>query len=365
MNCLRNSRSVFSRLMALRQYCNPGQPRLAPRSRSHVLDSIRGLFFHTAKPAASCLTPSLPAAVPRSQPSIHRARSWYRDPWKVAGACGAAVLLPYAMVFTACAAVSHTETVPYTNRTHRVMFSPKLERKLGNEDFVELKKERSKDILGPSDPKTVRVRHIASDIIRGIQELFPADGLGDDDAKQGKAAVRSQTGHLDDLQWEVIVIRDNRANACSLGGGKIVVFTGLLNFLETDAEIAAVIAHEAAHAVARHSMELAMLTPPILNELLPFSRRTELEADLIGMMILAAAGFDPRVAPEIHQKRESTVLDDYIGSHPSCKKRSQVLSRGDAMKEAMELYYKQVCSGKGANRRFPYGGKISDTLMSK
>uniref|UniRef100_A0A453MS68 Peptidase M48 domain-containing protein n=1 Tax=Aegilops tauschii subsp. strangulata TaxID=200361 RepID=A0A453MS68_AEGTS len=242
---------------------------------------------------------------------------------------------------------------------------PKLERKLGNEDFVELKKERSKDILGPSDPKTVRVRHIASDIIRGIQELFPADGLGDDDAKQGKAAVRSQTGHLDDLQWEVIVIRDNRANACSLGGGKIVVFTGLLNFLETDAEIAAVIAHEAAHAVARHSMELAMLTPPILNELLPFSRRTELEADLIGMMILAAAGFDPRVAPEIHQKRESTVLDDYIGSHPSCKKRSQVLSRGDAMKEAMELYYKQVCSGKGANRRFPYGGKISDTLMSK
>ncbi|KAM3297101.1 hypothetical protein ACQJBY_039131 [Aegilops geniculata] len=362
MNCLRNSRSVFSRLMALRQ---------APRSRSHVLNSIRRLFNHPAKPATSCLTPapSLPAAVPRSQPSIHRARGWYRDPWKVAGASGAAVLLPYATVFTACAAVSHTETVPYTNRTHRVMFSPKLECKLGNEDFEELKKKRSKDILGPSDPKTVRVRHIASDIIRGIQELFPADGLGDDNAKKGKASVRSQTGHLDDLQWEVIVIRDNRVNACSLGGGKIVVFTGLLNFLETDAEIAAIIAHEAAHAVARHSMELAMLTPPILNELLPFSRRTELEADLIGMMILAAAGFDPRVAPEIHQKRESTmlrtVLDDYIGSHPSCKKRSQVLSRGDAMKEAMELYYKQVCSGKGADRRFPYGGRFSDALMSQ
>jgi metalloendopeptidase OMA1, mitochondrial len=91
-----------------------------------------------------------------------------------------------------------------------------------------------------------------------------------------------------------------------------------------------------------------------------------LEADLIGMMILAAAGFDPRVAPEVHQKLpESTVLDDYIGSHPSGKKRSRVLSRGDAMKEALELYYKQVCAGKGADRRFPYGGRISDTLMSE
>jgi metalloendopeptidase OMA1, mitochondrial len=248
MNFLRNSRSVFSRLMILRRYYNPTQPSPAPPpgSRSDVLDTIRGLFFHPAKPAASCRTPapSLPAAFSRSQPSIHRARRWYRDPWTVAGASGATVLLPYATVFTLCAAVSHKETVPYTNRTHRVVLSPKFERELGDELLEKIKKKRNKDILGPSDPKAVRVRLIASDIIRGIQDVFPTNSRGDDDAKLRKAAVQPQTGHLDDLQWEVIVIRDESDSACSLGGGKIVVFTGLLNSLETDAEIAAVIAHE-------------------------------------------------------------------------------------------------------------------------
>ncbi|KAE8771805.1 Mitochondrial metalloendopeptidase OMA1 [Hordeum vulgare] len=356
MNCLRNSRSVFSRLMVLRRYCNPMQPSPAPRSRSDVLDSIRGLFFRPAKPAACCRTPapSLPAAFSRSQPSIHRARSWYRDPWlwKVAGVgAGAVILLPYATRFAHYVEVSDKETVPYTNRSHRVIHSPKFERELGDKLFEKFKKKHNKDILSPSDPNTVRVRHILSDIIRGIQDVFPTDGLGTDDAEQGNAAVRPQTGHLCDLKWEVIVIRnDKRVNAHSYPGGKIVMFTGLLNSLETDAEIAAILAHEAAHVVARHPGELAILTPPILKNLLPFYRRIELEADLIGMMLLAAAGFDPRVAPEVYPKLgKGAVLDDYIGTHPTSKTRSRVLSQGDAMKEALQLYNKQVSAGKGAN----------------
>ncbi|KAI4978687.1 hypothetical protein ZWY2020_015440 [Hordeum vulgare] len=357
MNCLRNSRSVFSRLMVLRRYCNPMQPSPAPRSRSDVLDSIRGLFFRPAKPAACCRTPapSLPAAFSRSQPSIHRARSWYRDPWlwKVAGRRWRGDSPPYATRFAHYVAVSDKETVPYTNRSHRVIHSPKFERELGDKLFEKFKKKHNKDILSPSDPNTVRVRHILSDIIRGIQDVFPTDGLGTDDAEPGNAAV-------------IVIRNDKRVNAHSYPGGKIVVFTGLLNSLETDAEIAAILAHEAAHVVARHSGELAILTPPILKNLLPFYRRIELEADLIGMMLLAAAGFDPRVAPEVYPKLgKGAVLDDYIGSHPTSKTRSRVLSQGDAMKEALQLYYKQVSAGKGADRRFLYGGRISDTLMSQ
>lgn len=70
--------------------------------------------------------------------------------------------------------------------------------------------------------------------------------------------------------------------------------------------------------------------------------RNELEVDLIGMMLLAAAGFDPRGAPEVFQKLGElgydSLLNDYIGHHPSCMKRLRLLSWGDAMKDALELY---------------------------
>uniref|UniRef100_M8C3E7 Mitochondrial metalloendopeptidase OMA1 n=1 Tax=Aegilops tauschii TaxID=37682 RepID=M8C3E7_AEGTA len=240
MNCVRNLWSVFSRLLTLRRYCNPGQSPLAPLSCSDVQ-----------------------AAVSHSVPPIQLVRG------------------------------CHKETVPYTNRAHWVILSPSIERKVGEKLFEYFKKKHSKDILGPSDPSTARVHLILSDIICGIQEVFPTNSLRDD-AKQGKAAARPQTGHLRDLKWEVIVMRDKSVNAYSLPGGKIVVFTGLLNVLKTDAEIAAIIAHEAGHIVARHFTELTILTPPILTRLLPFQRRNKLEADLIGMMLLAAAGFDPR-----------------------------------------------------------------------
>ncbi|KAI4978688.1 hypothetical protein ZWY2020_015441 [Hordeum vulgare] len=138
MNCLRNSRSVFSWLMTLRPYCSSTRTLPAPRPSSDVLDSIRGLLF---RPAAFSRTPAppLPASFPDSASdwvrlaflhaqSSHRARSWYK------------------------------ETVRYTNRTHRVILPPKLEHELGyllRED----KEEHGNDILGPSDPNTARVRH--------------------------------------------------------------------------------------------------------------------------------------------------------------------------------------------------------------
>lgn len=139
MNCLRNSRSVFSRLMTLRRYLNPTHTSPAPRSSSDVLDSIRGLLF---RPAAFSRTPAppLPASFPDSASdwvrlaflhaqSSHRARSWYK------------------------------ETVPYTNRTDRVILLPKLEHELGYLLSEKIKEEHGNDILGPSDPHTGRVRH--------------------------------------------------------------------------------------------------------------------------------------------------------------------------------------------------------------
>ncbi|XBH75229.1 hypothetical protein VPH35_102022 [Triticum aestivum] len=325
MNWLRNSRLrlIFSRLQIVRRYCNPARTLRVPRSHANVMGSIRRLFSCHAKPATSHMAHawSLPAVVSRSRPR------WYPNPWKVAAAM---VVLPYAAKFSIFAAISQKETVPYTNQAHRVLLTSSEERKIGEERFNVWKKRNGKDILGPSDPRTVLVRCITSDIIHGVRRLFPNNGIHDDDVKQGKVMVRPQTVHLNDLNWEVMVVEDDNVKAFSSKGGKIVIHTGCLKHLKTDAEIATVIAHEAAHVVARHSMELLRLIP------------AELEADHIGLMIMAAAGFDPRVAPELCKKIGEIIGDtklmDYIGTHPSFETRSRMLSRKEVMEEALGLY---------------------------
>ncbi|XBI96097.1 hypothetical protein VPH35_032424 [Triticum aestivum] len=297
------------------------------------MGSIRRLFSCPAKPATSHMAHawSLPAVVSRSRPR------WYTNLWKVAAAV---VVLPYAAKFSIFAAISQKETVPYTNQAHRVLLTSSEQREFGDEDFNDWKEKRDKYILSPSDPRTVLVRRIASDIIHGVRRLFPNNGIHDDDVKQGKVVVRPQTGHLTDLNWEVMVVENNKVRAFSLKGGKIVIHTGYLKHLKTDAEIATVIGHEAAHVVARHSMELLRSIP--FYKLMPFSRRAELEADHIGLMIMAAAGLNPRVAPEFRKKIGEIIGDtklmDYIGTHPSFQTRSRLLSRKEVMEEAFELY---------------------------
>ncbi|KAL0359005.1 UNVERIFIED_CONTAM: Mitochondrial metalloendopeptidase OMA1 [Sesamum angustifolium] len=181
----------------------------------------------------------------------------------------------------------------------------------------------------------------------------------------------SQTGHLEGLKWEVLVVNEPVINAFCLPGGKIVVFTGLLNHFRADAEIATVIGHEVGHVVARHSAEqisknlwLTILQlilyqffmPDIVNTMsnlflrLPFSRRMEMEADYIGLLLVASAGYDPRVAPQVYEKlgriTGSSALQDYLATHPSGKKRAQVLAQAKVMEEALTIY-REVQAGRG------------------
>ncbi|XP_044415598.1 mitochondrial metalloendopeptidase OMA1 isoform X1 [Triticum aestivum] len=148
-------------------------------------------------------------------------------------------------------------------------------------------------------------------------------------------------------------------------GGKIIVYTGLLDKFSTDAEIAAVLGHEVAHAIARHTAEgltknmwILMLTvflgifidePKMIDKLakyllsLPFSRKMEIEADHIGILLLAAAGFDPRIAPKVHEKLgelggNSSSLKEYMSTHPCSKKRTRLLLDSKVMDKAMALY---------------------------
>jgi len=185
------------------------------------------------------------------------------------------------------------ETVPYTKRTHLILLSKAMERKLGESQFEQMKASFKGKILPPIHPDSVRVTLIAKDIIDALQrglrkeqvwsdlgyasehstlsegygrETLNALGAGSDEKIEGnwrkedeilddkwvqQSRKRGQerrseaaTSHLDGLNWEILVVNEPVVNAFCLPGGKIVVFTGLLEHFRSDAEIATIIGHE-------------------------------------------------------------------------------------------------------------------------
>lgn len=153
-----------------------------------------------------------------------------------------------------------------------------------------------------------------------------------------------------DYRWEFNVIDDDKTiNAFALPGGKVAVYSGLLQLKLSDDELAAVMGHEIAHAIAQHSRErmsqqmgIVMImqalgsgeknpqTSAIMNIALgigvglPFERKQESEADLIGLDLMTLAGYDPRAAISFWQKMQSTggqKPPELLSSHPSDERR--------------------------------------------
>jgi predicted Zn-dependent protease len=155
--------------------------------------------------------------------------------------------------------------------------------------------------------------------------------------------------------WEVTVIRSDEVNAWCMPGGKIAVYTGLIEKLQaTDAELAAVIGHEIAHALREHARERAseQVTSGLLLQGavllagggraaldmaqlayqvtvgLPHSRLHETEADRIGVELAARAGYDPRGAISVWQKMAKlggAGQPEFLSTHPSAETRMQDL----------------------------------------
>lgn len=174
--------------------------------------------------------------------------------------------------------------------------------------------------------------------------------------------------------WEVVVFASDQANAFALPGGKIGVYTGLLKVATTQGQLAAVIGHEVAHVLARHANErvsqqyTAQAALTIVGEsgavsapamaalglgaqvgiLLPFSRTQESEADLLGLDIMARAGFDPRQSivlwQNMHAARTSGAPPQFLSTHPSDVTRTAQLNA--RMPSAMSLYEAARAAGR-------------------
>jgi metalloendopeptidase OMA1, mitochondrial len=179
-----------------------------------------------------------------------------------------------------------------------------------------------------------------------------------------------------DFRWEFVVFQNDReANAFCLPGGKVGVFTGLLRYTQDETGLATVIAHEAAHALARHAGErqsqstlaqigslglgvgLGAVTPfggPIsqaaglgtqMGVLLPYSRKQELEADRIGLILLAKAGYDPAAGVDFWQRmmtreRRGPDVPQFLSTHP--KDAERLTAMQESLPEALNYYHPAI-----------------------
>jgi len=249
--------------------------------------------------------------------------------------------------------VTHLETVPYTNRKHLVLISPKQERALGSRMYDDLKRQtRMAGKLLPAEHRLTRlVSKIGGKIAREAENL--ADWGG-------------QTGHMKKLKWEFVVVDSPEVNAFVLPGGKVVVYTGLFSVLKGKQELAMVLAHEIGHTVARHNAEkltqqmtftvvrvLAAMAlgadlvsaPLVLGLQLPYSRQCENEADAIGLQLMARACFDPRHGPRAMSRLSGGghSAPEFLSTHPHSETRVANLKK--ELPKASEVYESRCLLG--------------------
>lgn len=207
-----------------------------------------------------------------------------------------------------------------------------------------------------SDPEaTAMIKRVGARIQGAVERYFAQTG---------------QSGQLDGYAWEFNLIESDQANAWCMPGGKVAFYTGILPICRDDAGVAVVMGHEVAHAVARHggermSQQMAVqlggvaLSEAVKNKpeqtqaiymtafavgaqygaLLPYSRTHESEADRLGLIFMAMAGYDPREAPRFWERMGAgggASPPEFMSTHPSDETRIRNLNAW--MPEALGYY---------------------------
>lgn len=216
----------------------------------------------------------------------------------------------------------------------------------------------SQNKLSTDAKQTQMVKHVGGRIQRAVEQYCAEKGLHD---------------RLDGYEWEFNLIEDPAINAWCMSGGKVVIYTGILPVTQNEAGLATVMGHEIAHAFARHGAE--RMTQGLLVEmggmalskalasrpeqtknlfmrsygvgtkygiLLPYSRAHESEADHLGLIFMAMAGYNPNEAIGFWQRMSASkpgiAPPELLSTHPADSTRIQNIK--ELVPEAM-TYYRQ------------------------
>jgi predicted Zn-dependent protease len=257
------------------------------------------------------------------------------------------------LIFFVLMSLSGCTTNPYTGRWQFVPFPSSYMTGLGAQSYAEVL--NSPNVKISKDPQEVEpVQQVAQRIIEA--------------AKRSKYAEKAKA-----FKWEVAVIKDDGTrNAFALPGGKIAVYTGIFPVAKNTAGLAAILGHEVVHALAEHGTErmgqgllakvglvgasIALQSQglsPMASQagmtalglgtqvgiLLPFSRKHESEADYIGLLLAAQAGYPPEEAVHVWERMEAgggEQPSEFLSTHPGHGTRIKDLNK--ATPEARALY---------------------------
>lgn len=264
---------------------------------------------------------------------------------------------------------SHSNEASYTGRKQLLDSSAQEEAALGFQSYKEILQQSSVVTTGPLPQQ---VNNITARLVEAAPkvEKYLADTTG-----------TPATTDWSSFQWEAKVIQSDQVNAFCLPGGKIAVYTGIVPVAQNENGLAAIMGHEIAHALLRHggermaqqklvqfgSMAAAMSTGEMdpqqrqmvmaaigagaqYGVLLPFSRSHESEADKVGLLLSAAACFDPAEAPKLWERMAALgnkKPPEFMSTHPAEGTRINQLNSW--MAEAQQVR-QQFCSGATAAR---------------
>ena len=256
-----------------------------------------------------------------------------------------------ALIVSACGT---SRTVPITGRKQTLMVSDAEVLSLSTQEYNKYMQSAKKSTNATN---TAMVQRVGQNLANAVTTYLRNNGLQDE---------------ISQYSWEFNLVQDNNVNAFCMPGGKIVVYEGLLPVTQNEASLAIVLGHEIAHAVAKHSAEqmskqiqqqyglqigtaiagalgMGQNTQSIAQIIaqkglqfrnLAYSREHETEADRMGLIFAAMAGYDPKVAVNFWQRMAASSgnnTSEFFSDHPSDATRINNIQK-HFLPEALKYY---------------------------
>lgn len=257
-----------------------------------------------------------------------------------------------------CLGLYSCSSVPITGRQQLNLVSDSEVMSLSLQEYNDFIKTAKKS---NDQTATAMVKKVGQNIANAVEAYFKVTGM---------------ESLLSDYKWEFNLIESPDVNAFCMPGGKIVVYTGILPYTQNETGLAVVLGHEVGHAIAKHANE-RMSNQLALNYggaavgalleksssttknigsalwglgsevgvMLPFNRKQELEADRLGLILMAIAGYDPNQAISFWQRmsQQGSGGLEFLSTHPSDANRIEEIKK--EIPEAMD-YYQSIWGNK-------------------
>lgn len=244
-------------------------------------------------------------------------------------------------------------SVPVTGRKQMLLVSDQEVLTLSLQQYDEFMKTAPKST---DKTNTALVQKVGRNIANAVESYMKANGM---------------SSLVNDYSWEFNLVKSTDVNAFCMPGGKIVVYEGILPVTKDETGLAVVLGHEVAHAVAKHSNE--RMSQAVLQQygsaalgmaldgkstavqqiassvyglgtqlgiMLPYSRKQELEADQLGLIFMAMAGYNPQMAESfwirMSQNSGGGSTSEFMSTHPSDGTRIKKIK--EELPEAMKYY---------------------------